>query len=479
MVQNNRKTGLIETPALIARRWPALAASKISPVSVWLGRCLMPAYLRMVLSFRKIDVRTPEWIVDAMHELQEKRIRLIVAFRHPSGDDPQLLFHVFENLVPRYAKKMQKPLLHRPYLRFIHDYAVGLWSGPLIRFFLPRVGALPVYHATCDTASLGNIRKVLKDGSSPVGIASEGQISYHSESLPRLEHGTARIGFWCVKDMKSASRSEDVLILPISVHLQYDIRDLKKITRALNRMEEFCGMNSRSEDASADTLQALPPRIEALESRILDIVEGYYKKSYGYQAQRTPVMNETEPAARQRRWRALFPIALDIAERLLGIDPQDDSIVQRMYRVRLEAWKGIYPYTGHEMLSRLESGLNDRHAGEAWFAMRHMEFVDLMSYHDVDYMTGENGDDVSFDRIVETVTSFEDLINRLLGGNITNRPHNIRKNAVIVPAPSINLTERLQDYCADPKRTVQETTDALDTSFRECIERYKRNDQPE
>ena len=469
---NNRRTGLIDKPVLKARRWPKLAASKTSPALEWMGRVLMPAYLRVVLSFRKIEIRNPEFIVDEMMQLQKKRSRLIVAFRHPSGDDPQLLFHVFENLVPREAKKLKKPLLYQTNIRFVHDYAVGLWGGPVIRFFLPRVGALPVYHGTSDAVSLRHIRGALLDGLCPVGIASEGQISYHSETLPRIEQGTARMGFWCARDIERAGRSEDVRILPVSLHMRYDIRDKWKIASALTRMEQFCGMALGSSRSSEQSLEMLAARTEALDRTLLDIVEAYYREHYGYQPQPEPA-GEPEKDARLRRWRALFPVALDLAERLLGIDPKDDGLVQRMYRVRLFAWKGIYPYTELRSSSALEAGLLDRHAGEAWYAMRHMELVDLMSYHDVDYLRDQATGELSFDRIAESVVSFQDLINRLLGGNITTRPDVIRKHAVIIPGACISLTQRYPDYCSNPKRAVQEATDALASSFLNCIEQYK------
>jgi hypothetical protein len=70
-----------------------------------------------------------------------------------------------------------------------------------------------------------NIRAVLRDGNSPLGIVPEGQISYHSETLPRIVQGTVRIGFWCASELEKATRPEKVLILPISVHYQYDVRD--------------------------------------------------------------------------------------------------------------------------------------------------------------------------------------------------------------------------------------------------------------
>lgn len=471
-INGTGKSGLSAEPILKACTRHPLAPSKISAQFVWIGRLLIPAYLRIVLFFRKIVIRNPELILEAVRDFQEKRTRLIVAFRHPYGDEPQLLFHVFENLIPRYAKKMKNPLNHRPNLRLVHDYAVPLWGGAFIRFILPRAGAIPVYHIKFDPASLKMIRNTLRDGSSPLGLAPEGQISYHSETLPRIELGTIRMGFWCASDIEKADRPEKVLVLPLSVHYQYDLRDMKKIISALERIETLCGIGPVPDQPSADTLSSLPPRIEGIECHLLDIVEQYYIKNYGYQVQKMSSPDGSEPAERKRRWNALMPVALDVAEHMLGIDPKDDDIVQRMYRVRLEGWGLIYPERSLDMLSPLEAGLAHRRAGEAWFAMRHMELVDLMSYHDVDYLMGENASAPSFDRIVETVFNLEDLVNRLLGGNISNRPNVIRKKAVLVPAPCLNLTEKLANYHKNQKQTVLDTTEELANSFKNCIERY-------
>ena len=213
-----KKSRLVSKPIYKARTRHCLAPSRISAPVVWLGRFLMPVYLRLVLLFKKIEIRNPDKVVEAMKDFQEKRTRLIVAFRHPYGDEPQLLFHVFENMIPRLARKLKIPLKHRPHLRFIHDYAVPLWGGPHIRFLLPRVGAVPVYHAKFEPSSLKNIRNILKDGTCPIGIAPEGQISYHSETLPRIELGTIRMGFWCANDIEKADRPEKVHVLPLSVH---------------------------------------------------------------------------------------------------------------------------------------------------------------------------------------------------------------------------------------------------------------------
>ena len=198
-----------------------LAPSKISGPLVFLGRYVSWPYLKFALKFQKIEIRNAEAIVQALTEFQQGRTRLIIAFRHPYGDEPQLLFHVFERMLPRCARKLHKPLKARPRMRPVHDYAVALWGDAVIRFILPRVGALPVYHTKIDTESLNAIRRVMRDGPNPLDIASEGQISYHAETLPRIEQGTIRMGLWCARDLEKEGRPEQVMVLPLSVHYRY------------------------------------------------------------------------------------------------------------------------------------------------------------------------------------------------------------------------------------------------------------------
>jgi len=111
----------------------------------------------------------------------------------------------------------------------------------------------------------------------------------------------------------------------------------------------------------------------------------------------------------------------------------------------------------------------DRRAGEGWFAMRLMELVDLMSYHAVSYINAATN--CNDNRIVEHTINLLDLAQRLMAGNVSNRPNNIRKKAYIIPGERINLTELLPDYRVHPKKTVKIATEALATNFIRCIER--------
>ena len=461
-------------PIIAARERPVLSFSRISPPIMQLGRLLAPLYLRFFLRFQKIDIVEPQRILEALRDFQEKRTRLIVAFRHPYGDEPQLIFHVFNNLLPRLARQSGRPLRRRPHLRMIHDYAVPLWGDVFIRFILPRVGALPVYHVTFDPESLKRIRGILLDDACPLGIAPEGQITYHSETLPRIEQGAIRMGFWCARDLEKAGRPEKVQILPLSIHYRYDRRDLKKIRASIARLETICGLapdpGNTPENGRPAGLSGLQSAIVRIENRVLDLAEAFYGIDAGSRQPPAGLSDPDEEAVRQQRWETLLAAALDQAERILGLVPSSMEVIQRVYRIRHEGWDRIFPQQLDKRLSRLERTLVQRRAGEAWHAMRHMEFVDLMSYHQTGYLDGQPTAGCSYDRIVETVINMEDLVARLRGGNITNRPNVVRKKAVLMAAPCLDLADLLPEYQKNAKNTVRDAAEELRIRLLNCME---------
>lgn len=470
------KSHLVAEPVIEARTRHILPPSRISAPIVRFSRVLLPFYFRFALHFQKIEIRHPERIVDELRGFQEKKTRLIVAFRHAYGDEPQLVFHAFNNLLPSLAKRLMTPLHSRPLLRIIHDYAVPLWGDALIRFILPRVGAVPIYHVKFDPASLKRIRSILSDDPNPLGLAPEGQISYHSETLPRIEQGTIRMGFWCAKDIDQAGRSEEVHVLPLSIHYQYDFREVKKISTAISRLEILCGLHASPIRTSRCTVGSwiaeVLPIIESIEDRILDLTEEFYTGTYRCPLPSIDGSGTDGMASRQNRWKALQAIALDAANHAFGIVPVNPDALQQVYRIRQEGWDRIYPQTPADNRPLLATAFADRQAGEAWHAMRHMEFVDLMYYYDPGYLQGGPAGEPSFDRIVETVANLQDLSTRLMGGNFTNRPNAMRKKAVIVPATILDLTARLPDYRKDAKQAINDATDELSQKYIDCIKEY-------
>ncbi len=481
-----------------------LAPSHPSPVFLAFVRAAAPLYLRFALKFQDIRIQDPSHLLHVFQQFQNKETRLLFAFRHPYGDEPQLLQHVFDILVPRLAKKAGHPLPHRPHVRFVHGYDVAFWGGPLIRFVLPRSGAVPIQHLQADPAGMKRIRELLLHDVCPLALAPEGQISYRSGSVPRLEPGAARIGFWCAKDLEKAGRPEQALLLPVSVHYQYREKDAHKLNRFLNKLEAFCGLpkEAGSLTASARTVdetsatsfrQAVRVRLLRLEDALLALAEAHYGV-------------DSADSVEARR-DAIIEAALTTGERMLGLDkpvekglsgsPEEklDARIVRVYRIRKEGWDRIYPIRteqGTQMRdgprrapepqspriqadAPLPMALRHRKAGEGWYAMRHMEVVDILEYLDAAYLDTEgNSEGPSFDRLCETAINLQDLAWRLAGGNITTRANPLMKTALILIGEPINLSERLPAYRENRNGAVREVTNTLREEYLKLIHTYER-----
>ena len=464
--------GLFHKPATAARRRASLAESVVRPALLAPLRLLEPLYAKAALRLGGVEIKHGERLVESFAAFIAGRERLILAFRHPYGDEPQLFSYVFDVLVNREARRLGTPLPRKAHARFIHGYEVPLWSGALVRWILPRVGAVPVYHVRFDSASVARIRAVLRDAEYPLALAPEGQSSYRSETLPRIEKGAARLAFWCAEDLAKASRRERVEILPISVHYRYDEADIASVERLVASLERDCGLAPPGRAGARGALEgkarrgALKSRLLALEGALIGLGEDYY------------AIKRDPRRSRDERLDELLETALGRGEAMLGIEARRGELsasdrIARVYRIRQEGWDRIYPTANLGALSELERALADRRAGEAWYAMRHMELVDLGHYLDSAYLEGPSGGDgPSFGRLVETAYNLADLASRLVGGDISHRPNVLHKRAVLVVAPPIDMSARYAEYCTDRKSAVDSATSELERAFNHCIEEY-------
>jgi hypothetical protein len=217
----------------------------------------------------------------------------------------------------------------------------------------------------------------------------------------------------------------------------------------------------------------LKERLLALDLALLHIAESMY-------GLRPEARAAAAPVTRDSRLDALVAAALDRAESMLGIRNGDHGgrttggdTITRLYRIRQEGWDRIYPVHDLDSMKPLERELADRRAGEAWYAMRHMETVDLACYMDSQYIEARPGEDgPSFDRLVECAYSLADLASRLVGGDISDRPELLRKRAVIIAAEPIDVGARLSDYRRDRKAAVQAVTADIARAYHLCIQEY-------
>ncbi len=447
-------------PILRARAPVELESPRVSGALLTAYRSLSPLYLRLAFKIRAIRLLRASVAVEAARDFQEGRSRLIFAFRHPYGHEPQVLAAAIARAIPAAARSAGRPLPRPLHAHFIHGHEVALWSGPLVRWVLPRAGALPIHHVKMDAAGMERIRLHLRSGAFPLALAPEGQVSYSSSTVPRLERGFASLAFRCAEDLETAGRPERVTVLPLSVHMRYGKDAARALADAIDRLERECGIVRRGGAGPHERLRAVAAAIVAHAE---EFYEGLGRLPRGERA-----------GGLNGRWEAVVEAALAAGEGALALPP-DGDLPRRLYRIRQAGWDRIYR---DDLGSRgqgparspLFRALADRGAGEAWYAMRHMELADIGSYLDFDALT----DDEPLDLLLERAVNYVDLTSRLRGGNITDRITSARADAVIVVGEPLELRERLGDYRGGRKAALDAATDALESRYLDCIDLFRK-----
>lgn len=439
-----------------------LAAPEISTAVVSALRVIGWPYLRFALGFERVSIRGARHLVAAFDEALSGRASVVLAFRHPFGDEAQLLSWVFSAGVEREARSLGVRLPVRPWAVFVHGYEVPRWSGPLVRWLLPRTGSMPVHHSKLDRSGLERILAAMENGPWPVAIAPEGQVSYASQTVPRLEEGAVRLGFQVAGRIDRRERQQTgqmtspeasgqrrrVVIVPVSVHRRYDHRAEASLDTLLRRTEAFAGLPvGQSGTEAQDTAN----RMGALQQHLLSFAEKVYA---------LPACSTPDTAARVGH---LVQAALKTAERLLGMTESHDDDIERLYRIRQVGWDRIYMKPGFDLASRppVERAVLDRKAGEAWYAMRHMELADFIWY----FRSDPPGNEAPMHDIIEYAQNLWDLANRLAGGTIRDRREVHPKQAVVACGEPIDLGAMLPHYQQDRSGARSDAMSALESAF--------------
>ena len=436
-----------------------LPEPRVEPFVLGLLRMAGGAYLRLALGTERVDIRGGDRLARLFDAALRGQARLILAFRHPYGDEAQLLSWAFTRGVEREARKAGVRLPRRPHAVFVHGYEVPRWGGPVVRWLLPRMGAMPVHHAKMDRLGMARIAAAIESGPYPVALAPEGQVSYSSETVPRLEQGTARLGFQAARALAAAGRPEPVLVLPLSVHRRYGPKAARSLERLITHIEEAAGtVGGTVGGGSMGAGQGA--RLAAARDAMLASAERFYGLPDGMAA----------GFGADARVAAVVDAALSEGERMLGLSRGSGDGIERVYRIRQAGWDRVYLPDGADpaRLGPLDRSLADRRAGEAWYAMRHMELVDFAWY----FRAEPPPDDAPFAARVEYAQNLWDFGSRLRGGTISDRIDVSPRRAVVVVGEPIDLSARLSAYEADRKAAAADATGALEAAYVRCMKEF-------
>jgi len=440
---------LYKTPSAMALPDIALPEPRVSKPLIPFFRIPARLYIFLFYGAARVVLRGETALFEVFKRALAGESRCIIAFRHSVGGEPQLLSWYFLYRLKGLAAKKGIRFARRPHAVFVYGYEVARWGGFLTRFALRQFGALPVHHAKMDNRGMDRIYQTIADGPYPLALAPEGQVSYTSNAVPRLEPGVMRIGFMAAQRIEEKDLGCPVEVLPLSIYLRYGHRGRAAMEKLLGKIEKLAGLSGRGRKTMPFT-----ERLRQCRERILAVNEDRYN------------IEADVSVPFEERLDRVIAVALETAERMLGLKSEGE-LFSRIYRMRQICWDRIVLPGINSMkdMPPIKRGAADLGAGEAWYIGRHQELVDFCWYFRVPLPA----EDAALHDLVEYVQNLWDFASRTMGGAFADRVTIPPKKIIIHTGPVINLTERLPSYRKDKKSAVALALADLEKAYLNSI----------
>ncbi len=444
----------------------------LNPYVLRITQLLLPAWIRSQTILSQIEAENVKTLVKFINEFQQKKIRFLIAFRHPQVEDPFSLGYLLSHIVPKVAKQEGIKLNYPVHAHFIYDRGIPLWAGSHIGWFLSRMGGTSIQRGKADWAGLRSARNLFALSDFPIGAAPEGGTNGLSEIISPMEPGIAQLGFWCAEDLQKAGRSEQVFILPVGIKYSYVNPPWESIEKLLSELEEVSGLpvdeNGFDRALPQETLY---PRLIRLAEHLLSVMEDFYQRFYHY----SPELNipETETSdgneAIAARLKSLLDSALKVSEDYFDLLPKG-NFNDRCRRVEQAGWNYIFreDLKDNKTLSTIEKRLADRVAEEASLRMWHMRLVESFVAVTGKYVREKP----TAERFAETTLILWDVVARIKGSNPFKRPKLGKQKAKITIGEPLSISEKFDDYKANRKAAriaVADFTSDLQKAMEELI----------
>ena len=358
---------------------------------------LVPAVMKIRTPISEVEAKHPERLAELYREFECGKARFLIAFRHPTVNDPFSLWYLLSRIVPRAAREHGIALRNLTHTYFLYDRGVPLAAGKAVGWLLPRAGGISVQRGKLDRASLKTARDKFANGELPMAVAPEGATNGLNEVVSPLEPGVAQLSFWCLDDLRDKGRTENVYIVPLGIQYRYIEEPWEAIDAVLADLEAECGL-------PADTSGDRYARLTRIGGHLLGVLEDYYHRFY----QQEIAAPEGDIGTRLRN---LLEAALLTSEQYFGIEGKG-SMTDRCRRIEQAGWERIYREDlKGQTLSPVQRGLADRVAEEADRRMWHMRIVEAFVAVSGSYVR----DSPTADRYAETTNLLFKTVQRLRG----------------------------------------------------------------
>lgn len=455
-----------------------------NPIVYRAARLLLPIWTRWRVHLVDVQVHNAEQLVDLYQKFQGGKVRFMMAFRHPSVNDPFGLFNLLAYRVPEAARRQGIKLNLPVHAHFIYDRGIPLWAGKPVGWLLSQLGGTPIRRGKVDVPALRSIRELFANGLFPMAAAPEGATNGHTEVISPVEPGIAQFGFWCAEDLHKANRNEEVLIVPIGIRYCYVSPPWEAIEQLLSQLETDCELPPYTEanlpqvTATPEALIAIEPqhlllyrRLLRLGEHLLVLMERFYSKFYHQNLKAGSVEPETASAQSLNqqlatRLQRLLNVALTVAEQYFGIQPKG-TVTDRCRRLEQAGWDWIFreDLDNVAQLSAVERGLADRIAEEADLRLWHMRLVESFVSVTGHYILEKP----SVDRLAETLLLVWDTVTRLKGKDVSRRPHLGRQRVELTVTEPLSVSVRWQAYQSNRRQAVATLTQDLQTALEKTM----------
>ncbi len=443
-------------------------------LSFWvlaMTRMLLPFWMRHKLHVADIQADQIERLVALYRQFQGGQVRILLAFRHPTTDDPFAMAYLLWHMVPKAARRAGIKLKKPVHSHFIYDRGISLWAGTFVNWLFPRLGGTPILRGKADRQGLKSARDLLVNSVFPLSVAPEGGTNDHNERIGVLEPGAAQLGFWCAEDIHKAGRSEETFVIPIGIQYSYIQPPWAKLEALMSDIEQSCGLNQPSypsgllDDPRADALYG---RLLGLGEHLLNLMEGFYKRFYDDSLCPSAMPQDALERNEQvtARLQIYLEAALTVAEGRLGVKPQGNCM-DRCRRLEQAGWDRIFR-EDVDQLSAIERGMADWMAEDASLALWHMRLAERLTVITGNYIIQKP----SADRFAEMLIIMWRITTWLEGKKQEQVPNLGAKRLRLTVGEPLSVTQRYPHYQENrrsARAAVQQLTNDLQQAMAQMI----------